>query len=254
MGWPEAGAIFGGSILSGLSGWMQGKAQERMSDKNLAFQQQVFNYQKDMQQAAWKREDSAVQRRVGDLRAAGLSPVLAAGSGASSSAPISVNTPQATAGGGEAAAGALSGIGQGALMAATLSQTKAGAEAARAQSRKTTTDEKLSRWLVKDAENNYDWNVLKRGREHQLLKEQIKSTRASGAASMAQAVKLGFNNAFQGRYGFDPDEAPEIAATLKALEKTRSKARSKGRSRQSQDIVIPIRKRDPRKPYRGRRR
>lgn len=52
------------------------------------------SYMRDMQKKSWEREDNAVQRRVKDLEAAGLSPTLAAGSSAASSGPINAGVPQ----------------------------------------------------------------------------------------------------------------------------------------------------------------
>ena len=85
MGWlgkavKWAGNALGGGVLGGLI------------DTGLNIEKTI--YDRKMQERAWEREDTSVQRRVDDLRAAGLSPTLAAGSGAAASSPIATNLSQ----------------------------------------------------------------------------------------------------------------------------------------------------------------
>lgn len=83
--------LFGASVVGGLVDTFVGASA---SSKNYKAQKEALAWQKEAQKTAWQREDNAVQRRVADLRAAGMSPVLAAGQGAQASGPIQVTAPQ----------------------------------------------------------------------------------------------------------------------------------------------------------------
>lgn len=66
----------------------QRAAEERIAGQNLQFQRDNLAYQQAIQQMIFQREDNSMQRRVEDLRNAGLSPVLAAGGGGSSAGSV----------------------------------------------------------------------------------------------------------------------------------------------------------------------
>lgn len=91
-GWEAIGGI--GNALGGVGSIVSAIGNIDIGNKNLQAQKEQFDWMKGAQEKTWQREDTATQRKVADLKASGLSPVLAAGSASPVSGPIQVKAPQ----------------------------------------------------------------------------------------------------------------------------------------------------------------
>lgn len=89
-----------GSIISGIGGIGIGIANSvsnaEINKKNYELQKDWQNYQKQLQREIFQREDSAIQRRVSDIAAAGGNPAMAweTGNGASAGSIVDTSAPQ----------------------------------------------------------------------------------------------------------------------------------------------------------------
>lgn len=104
MGQSIGDSINGGinataNMIGALGGLGVGVAQtvlnDNISKENLAFQKDVYNYQKQLQREIFQREDNAIRRRAADIAAAGGNPATAweQNTGAGAGAPVSVTAP-----------------------------------------------------------------------------------------------------------------------------------------------------------------
>lgn len=84
------GEIFSGA-MNLASTYATNAANNQVAKQNLAFQKENLEYQKALQQQIFEREDTAYQRKVNDLIAAGINPAVAA-TGSGSAAGSIVNT------------------------------------------------------------------------------------------------------------------------------------------------------------------
>lgn len=168
-----------GSLISSIGGLQNAHVANSIERQNLAFQQQAhgqnyqhtldqFAYQKALQQQIFSREDNSIRRRVADLKAAGLSPVLAAGQGARAGAVVQTKAPNLTPSQRTIQGKALAqqAILQAGEVGRTFAETKlilAQARQANALADKTTTEGDISKiqlqeWVSKQP--YFDWKAV----------------------------------------------------------------------------------------------
>lgn len=86
--WTGLGSLATGlmnSITQGVISTRNYKEMKRQFAENMKFQREQFDYQKELNNKMFEREDNAVQRRMQDLGKAGINPLMADGQSASAS-------------------------------------------------------------------------------------------------------------------------------------------------------------------------
>jgi len=173
-------------------------------------------YNREMQQEAWRREDTAVQRRVKDLQAAGLSPVLAAGSGASSSSPIQTGNPSIDFDGVGAARLAADMVKQKADISRTETEQQILAAQLYREKYKNEILDGARRLMVGETGQSFDRSMVLKTAEAMLSEQDSKTASAKASVLQAKALERSFSFDVENDV-FNP-VSRDYAATGKYLE------------------------------------
>ena len=139
------GAAVVGALASAGVGYLNYKEQKTQND-----------YNKNLQKIMMDREDNSIQRRIADMEAAGLSPTLAAGNGASAGPVVNTSAPQLDLGNENPAMQALAAMRQEQDITKTAEEIKA----IKMQANKAESEKKLLD--TTNAIKSHDYDILER--------------------------------------------------------------------------------------------
>lgn len=182
----------------------------KMNQQNLQLQKEQFEYQKNLQQQIFNREDTAYQRAKSDAVSAGFSPLVAAGVSAGGSGSVVTTTaPQGQSNMQMGLAQMIPSLSAG----LDLERKRVENENIEAQTEKTNQETAFSKWNMGFLSHQQRWNIL-------LADKQFKENRRQ----------------FESRLRFDKDAQKE-ARSLVELSHKFAKELENGKLANSKDLA-----------------